>query len=596
LNPDKKKTILLVEDEAVIAIALKKSLEEYGYNVIAAGSAEMAIKDIEINRDIDIILMDIYLGNGMDGLEAALRILNERQYPIIFLTNHAEPDLVEKTNKNLSYGYVLKNSGISVLDASIKMAIKHFEANRKNIENEELFKSKQKYKRLSREFESILDHLPALVFYKDKKNNFIRVNRYLADAHRKEKIELEGKNLYDLYSEIEADKYFRDDLEVINSGVAKLDIEEQWVTADGIRWVNTSKIPFTNEDDEITGVIGISTDITDRKLAENELRKFSVAVEQSPASIIITGVDGTIEYINPVFTTLTGYTAEETIGRNPRILKTRETPDRVYKTLWDTITSGNVWRGTFHNKKKNGELYWESAIISPIKDEKGLITNFIAIKEDITSRKISEDKIKQLLSEKELLLKEVHHRIKNNLNTIISLLSIQADILKDSAVVAALNDAGNRVQSMMILYDRLYQSENFKNMPMDDYFSPLIDEIISNFPNSINVAIEKNIENFELDVKKLQPLGIIINELLTNIMKYAFIGRDDGVISISAVLLNKHVHLVIADNGHGIPESISFRNSTGFGMQLVSMLTEQIGGTIKIERGNGTRLILEFEV
>jgi PAS domain S-box-containing protein len=388
----------------------------------------------------------------------------------------------------------------------------------------------------------------------------------------------------------------QDDLDVINSGVAKLNIEEHWGTAEGERWVNTSKIPFVDEDGEIIGVIGISTDITERKMAENELRKFSIAAEQSPANIIITGVDGTIEYVNHMFTPLTGYTPEEAIGKKTSFLKSGETSEFIYKDLWDTITSGNVWRGTFHNKKKNGELYWESAIISPIKDEKGSITNFIAIKEDITSRKISEDKIKQLLSEKELLLKEVHHRIKNNLNTIISLLSIQADTLKDSAVVTALNDAGNRVQSMMILYDKLYQSESFDSMPVNEYLSLLIDEIIVIFPNSVSVKVIKKIEHFELNVKKMQPLGIIINELITNIMKYAFKDISSGIISVSAEVTGRTVCLVIADNGAGMPESIDFKSSTGFGMQLVGILTEQIGGTIRIEHGDGTKFIMEFDI
>jgi len=591
-----KKTILLVEDEALIAIALKKSLEECSYNVITSGSAELAIKDIKNNSAIDLILMDIFLGNGMNGLEAALYILNERPLPIIFLTNHADSELVEKTEKSKSYGYVLKNSGISVIDASIKMALKHFEANRKNIENEELFKSKQKYKKLSLEFESILDHLPALVFYKDKNNNFIRVNKYVASAYNMEKSDLEGKSLYELYPKDDADKYLQDDLDVINSGTAKLNIEELWGTPEGERWVNTSKIPFVDEDGEIIGVIGISTDITDRKLAENELRKFYTAAEQSPANIVITGIDGTIEYVNQAFTPLTGYTSEEATGKKPSILKSGDTPEAVYKDLWNTITSGKVWRGIFHNKKKNGELYWESAIISPIINDNGDITNFIAIKEDITHRKISEDKINQLLEEKELLLKEVHHRIKNNLNTIISLLSIQADMLKDHSVVSALTDASSRVQSMMILYDKLYQSESFNSMPVNEYLSILIDEIIVNFPNSIYIKVEKNIESFELSVKKIQPLGIIINELLTNIMKYAFKDKSNGKISVSANAAGRTVCLVIADNGIGMPESVNFNNSTGFGMQLVSILTEQIGGTIRIEHGEGTKFILEFNL
>lgn len=127
-----------------------------------------------------------------------------------------------------------------------------------------------------------------------------------------------------------------------------------------------------------------------RRSAEETLRKLSRAVEQSPSSVVITDLSGRIEYVNPKFTALTGYTLDEVRGRNPNILKSGETPDSEYANLWRTITAGGEWRGEFHNVKKNGELYWELASISPIKDAAGRITHFLAVKEDITARKEAE--------------------------------------------------------------------------------------------------------------------------------------------------------------------------------------------------------------
>jgi len=137
------------------------------------------------------------------------------------------------------------------------------------------------------------------------------------------------------------------------------------------------------------------SDITERKEADEELRKLTVAVEQSPVVTVITDTEGNIEYINPKFTELTGYTYKEVIGRNPRFLKSGEHPPEFYKELWDTITSGKEWRGEFHNKKKNGDLYWESELITTIKNEAGLITHFLGIKEDITERKHLENQLIQ---------------------------------------------------------------------------------------------------------------------------------------------------------------------------------------------------------
>ncbi|MBK8420870.1 MAG: PAS domain S-box protein [Anaerolineales bacterium] len=134
-------------------------------------------------------------------------------------------------------------------------------------------------------------------------------------------------------------------------------------------------------------IVCVMHDITDRKQAAEQLRKLSRAVEQSASTIVIADIKGNIEYANKKFTETTGYTIEEAIGNNPRILKSGHTSAEEYKILWQTILAGKEWRGEFHNKKKNGDLYWESATISPIFNEGGKITHFLAVKEDITARK-----------------------------------------------------------------------------------------------------------------------------------------------------------------------------------------------------------------
>jgi two-component sensor histidine kinase len=147
---------------------------------------------------------------------------------------------------------------------------------------------------------------------------------------------------------------------------------------------------------------------------------------------------------------------------------------------------------------------------------------------------------------------------------------------------------------MALLYDRLYRSPDFTRLSVKDYLPALIDEIMCNFPNSTMVKVDKLIQDFILDARRLQPLGIIINEIITNIMKYAFVGRKSGLITVSAIIAEGHVAISVADNGNGIPESVSFENSTGFGLQLIHGLSRQLKGIIRIERGNGTRILLEF--
>lgn len=150
------------------------------------------------------------------------------------------------------------------------------------------------------------------------------------------------------------------------------------------------------EDGRFAGTLTVLTDVTEQKNTENDLRKLYTAVEQSGSSVVMTDLQGNIEYVNPGFTRVTGYAADEVIGKNPRLLKSGETTPEVYKELWDTVTGGDVWRGELHNRKKSGELFWEMATISPVKDNEGHVTSYLAVKEEITERKRAEEEISSL--------------------------------------------------------------------------------------------------------------------------------------------------------------------------------------------------------
>lgn len=163
-----------------------------------------------------------------------------------------------------------------------------------------------------------------------------------------------------------------------------------------VRWLFGNAVPERDSDGSILWH-GFITDITERRQAEETLRKLSIAVEQSPASIVITNLEAKIEYVNPQFTKVSGYSAAEAIGKNPRILQSRQTPDETYRQLWDRLTSGQAWHGELINRRKNGELYWEESHIAPVKSESGQITHYVAIKIDVTERIRSAEKIEALM-------------------------------------------------------------------------------------------------------------------------------------------------------------------------------------------------------
>jgi len=204
--------------------------------------------------------------------------------------------------------------------------------------------------------------------------------------------------------------------------------------------------------------------------------------------------------------------------------------------------------------------------------------------------------IQSLLDEKETLLKEVHHRVKNNISNIESLLSLQASSAKSAEVKTALKDTVSRVRSMRVLYEKLLITGEYRQVSMKNYIEGLIRSLIAVFPDKQKVTIEKNISDFTLSPKKAVPVGIILNELLTNVYKYAFIYQDNGIISITIDKTGNIVTVTVHDNGVGIDEKANVDISPGFGLTLVRMLSEQLNGSYRIENDNGTKSVVTFEI
>jgi PAS domain S-box-containing protein len=252
----------------------------------------------------------------------------------------------------------------------------------------------------------------------------------------------------------------------------------------------------------------------------------------------------------------------------------------------------NVVMGVY--RPGRGDRVWLLVDAIPDLGEEGEVRHVVCTFIDISERKKAEAEVVALLAEKEIILKEVHHRIKNNMSTICGLLSLQARNAGEGPVAVALDDAASRVNSMMLLYEKLYQSAAFQALSLRDYLPCLIDEIIGNFPSRSRLEVVKEVEDLVVDAKRLSSLGIIVNELLTNTMKYAFAEAQGGRITVSAASRDGRLILTVRDDGRGVPEAVDFEGSQGFGLALVLMLARQLGGTAKLERGKGTSVVLEI--
>ncbi len=245
---------------------------------------------------------------------------------------------------------------------------------------------------------TVIDHLPEFVYVKDTHSRFVLANRACVHSLGHDSLDsVIGKTDADVFPAREAENFYRAEQEVISSGMPFLNREE---TCTNVRtgksmWLLTSKVPFCHPDGRIVGLVGLSLDITERKRAQAELWKLSRALEYSANSIIMTDLAGRIEFVNPAFTSITGYTLPEVLGQNPRILKSGRMSPEIYEDLWKTLQHGEVWKGELINRRKDGSFYWEFTTISPVKNEAGVTTHYVAVKEDISERKRMEDALRQ---------------------------------------------------------------------------------------------------------------------------------------------------------------------------------------------------------
>ena len=240
---------------------------------------------------------------------------------------------------------------------------------------------------------ALLETTPNSVYFKDTASRYLRISQAMAAklglSNPRDAV---GKTDFDYFTAEHATPAFEDEQKIIKTGIPVIDFEEKETFGDGsVAWVSTSKFPFHNRAGKQIGTLGVSRDVTAQKTAEDRLRMLSRAVQQSPVSIVITDTQGKIEYVNPYFEKVTGYTTDEALGQNSRILKSNTQKPEFYQELWKTISTGHEWTSEMQNRRKNGELYWERVSISGVRDEHSQITHYIAVKEDITARKQEEE-------------------------------------------------------------------------------------------------------------------------------------------------------------------------------------------------------------
>jgi len=235
---------------------------------------------------------------------------------------------------------------------------------------------------------TLIEAIPDLIWLKDTDGRYVTCNQRFARFFGAEESQIAGKTDFDFVDRQTAEFFLTMDRVAIEAGRPNTNEEEIRFADDGhVELLETIKAPVFDDRGTVYGVVGVGRNITARKRIEEQLRKLGQAVDQMASSVVITDTTGQIQYVNPAFTRNTGYTAEEAIGENPRILKSGRQPDALYANMWATLTSGQTWRGELENRRKDGSFFWELATIAPVKNDSGTVTHYVAVKDDITPRK-----------------------------------------------------------------------------------------------------------------------------------------------------------------------------------------------------------------
>lgn len=375
---------LIADDSEEDARLLLHELQKGGYDAtIERVETPEGFREALLRGPWDIILCD-YTFPRFSGNEA-LRIFRESglDVPFIFVSGTIGEEAAVEAMKAGAHDYVIKHR-LARLCPAVERELREAADRRAGREAEEAMRaSENKYRHL---FEALSD---AAFVIEEESGRIIDTNARAEILLGRTRAEILGSNQTELFASQTGHAGFESLRAAADEHPGGCDLEV--LRHDGcIVPVHASASRLKLYGRRL--LLTLLRDVSERNRMDEQLRQLSRAVEQCPVSIAITNTDGKITYVNPRFTSLTGYTFAEAVGKNPRILKSGETPPEVYRQLWESITSGKEWRGRFHNRKKNGDLFWESALISPVVNKAGKITHYLAVEVDIDECKVGEDK------------------------------------------------------------------------------------------------------------------------------------------------------------------------------------------------------------
>lgn len=346
---------------------------------------------------------------------------------------------------------------------------------------------------------------------------------------------------------------------------------------------------FDNED-KLLRIVGITQDITEQVHTQKELEKHSQAIASSMDGISTLNPDGEFVYMNQAHAEIYGYNSpNELLGKTWHVLYRDSDSTYFESNVMPQIEKEGWWRGEAEGKRKDETIFPQEVSLSSTTDG-----GLICVVRDITQRKKHQQGIEQALQEKETLLEEIHHRVKNNLAVVSSILELQKTEPVES-VEELIEDTQSRIKSIGTIHEKLYKSQTLSDVEVGEYIEDFSEVVLASFNSAQkNITITKNLQEYKLDTKRAVPLGLIVNELLSNAFKHGFSGIADGEIKISLEVNDNEVVLKVADNGNPLPNNYSIEDQHSMGMSLVKTLTNQLEGTYNTTQNGWTTFEIRF--
>ncbi|MEG4231848.1 PAS domain S-box protein [Microcoleus sp. Pol11C3] len=430
---------------------------------------------------------------------------------------------------------------------------------------------------------------------------------YISPAYEK----IWGRSCADLYAygRFCADSLHPEDRERVIANLTRKiesedEIEYRIVRPDGkTRWIRDRAFPIRNQSGKVYRIVGIAVDITARKHAEKTIReseeRFRQLAENIQYSVWLMSVEFTdLLYLSPAYEQIWGRSREELYAEPLKMMEWVHPEDKLLlEEAMGRVLQGESTSTEYRIFWPDGTIRWVCDRAFPIYGESGKIYRIAGIAEDISERKFTDARIQAALREKEVLIKEIHHRVKNNMQIISSLLQLQAQYIEDEPTLVLFEESQTRIHSMALIHEQLYQSENLDQIDLSSYVENLVANLYQSFGcGNTSIQFNLKVEPIYLNIETAIPCGLIINELVSNSLKYAFVPSLEGEITIDFYETNGHqFHLTIQDNGRGFPAGFDVENTETLGLRLVRMLAYQLDASIAIDSLCGTCYTLIFK-